>query len=201
MTGRDHISMVSRAAKLKEIALSPTNTGSERVRAIELLGRLDGEAYDALADIAARGPSRNERIAALEMLGKVSRRETQPRLESVYKENLVAEVKSRTKAPVKRRMRKPLKLPRIIEAKRQITSGDGLSEATFNEMLHQVKPLLVPPEGFSESQIKKQFTNLKGTVVEMWLTMAIRRGLIREVNPGMFKLIERRKSNFQFSAL
>ncbi|MEM2761174.1 MAG: hypothetical protein QXU32_13540 [Nitrososphaerales archaeon] len=61
----------SRAAKLKEIALSTSNTYSERMRAIDLLGELKEEAYDELADIAAHGLSYNERMNALELLEKI----------------------------------------------------------------------------------------------------------------------------------
>ena len=47
--------VAGRAAKLKAIALSENNTFSERMRAIDLLGELGDEAYDTLAEIAAKG--------------------------------------------------------------------------------------------------------------------------------------------------
>jgi hypothetical protein len=81
---------------------------------------------------------------------------------------------------------KPLKVVEKIPYK--VTSSDNLPEALFNEMLYYVKPLLTPDRGVSESEIKKQFRNLKGSVVESFLTMAIKKGLIKEVTPGTFKL-------------
>ncbi len=51
--GRSAKIVRSRVIKLKEIALSPSNTYSERMRAIDLLGQLDENAYDELAFIAA----------------------------------------------------------------------------------------------------------------------------------------------------
>lgn len=61
----------SRAVKLKKIALSPTNTYSERMRAIDLLGEMNKDVYDELADIAANGLTYSERMNALEILEKI----------------------------------------------------------------------------------------------------------------------------------
>jgi hypothetical protein len=61
-------------AKLKAIALSSSNTFSERMRAIDLLGQLKEDAYDELADIAANGLSYHERMNALELLEKIAER-------------------------------------------------------------------------------------------------------------------------------
>lgn len=60
-----------RALKLKDIALSSSNTYSERMRAIDLLGQLEEDAYDELADIAANGLTYNERMNAIELLEKI----------------------------------------------------------------------------------------------------------------------------------
>jgi len=89
-----------RAIKLKEIALSASNTGSERIRAIELLSQLDSDVYDELADIAAKGLSRNERINALELLGRVAKRTS---VEQLNERSEQIETKVRTKAKEKKR--------------------------------------------------------------------------------------------------
>ena len=79
---------------------------------------------------------------------------------------------------------------RVAERTRyKVTSNGDLSEKLFNEMLYYVKPLLTLDEGCSESQIKKQFRNLKGSVVESFLTTAMKKDLIKEVTLGNFKLI------------
>ncbi len=70
--GSRKTSVRSRAAKLKSIALSPSNTYSERMRAIDLLGQLNEDTYDELADVAAHGLSYNERMNALELLEKIA---------------------------------------------------------------------------------------------------------------------------------
>lgn len=70
--GSRKTSVKNRAAKLKSIALSPSNTYSERMRAIDLLGQLNEDAYDELADIAAHALSYNERMNALELLEKIA---------------------------------------------------------------------------------------------------------------------------------
>lgn len=71
MPNRSKSAVKSRALKLKEIALSPSNTYSERMRAIDLLGQLKDDAYDELADIAANGLTYNEKMNALELLEKI----------------------------------------------------------------------------------------------------------------------------------
>jgi hypothetical protein len=63
-----------RGGKLKSIALSDTNTFSERMRAIDLLGELGEEAFDQLSDIAAKGLTYSERMNALDMLEKIVKR-------------------------------------------------------------------------------------------------------------------------------
>lgn len=63
----------NRSGRLKEIALSETNTFSERMRAIDLLGQLHDDAFDDLSDIASRGLSYSERMSALDMLEKIVR--------------------------------------------------------------------------------------------------------------------------------
>jgi len=63
-----------RAARLKEIALSETNTFSERMRAIDLLGDLRDDAFDDLAEIASKGLTYSERMNALDMLEKIVKR-------------------------------------------------------------------------------------------------------------------------------
>ncbi len=70
--GRSKV-VAGRAAKLKEIALSENNTFSERMRAIDLLGELGDDAYDTLAEIAAKGYTYSERMNALDMLEKIVR--------------------------------------------------------------------------------------------------------------------------------
>ena len=57
----------------------------------------------------------------------------------------------------------------------------------FNEMLHQVKLLLTLKGGCSEEDIKNQFRNLQGHVVEAFLEEATKRGIIR-VHMGTFTL-------------
>lgn len=179
---------LNRAAKLKEIALSTNNAVSERIRAIELLGYLDGDAYDALADIAANGLSRNERINALEILARLSKRiSVQPDTSSSEAQVEVKEPKPVKTKPVKRTRRAKM-------AELKITANGGLPEETFNEMLHCVKPLLKPDSGCSESEIKRQFRNLKGSVVETFLTIAIKKGIIKEVTPGTFELTSKEKT-------
>ncbi len=63
-----------RGSKLKGIALSETNTFSERMRAIDLLGELGDEAFDDLSDIASKGLTYSERMNALDMLEKIVKR-------------------------------------------------------------------------------------------------------------------------------
>lgn len=63
-----------RTAKLKAIALSENNTFSERMRAIDLLGELGEDAYDDLAEVAAKGSTYSERMNALDMLEKIVRK-------------------------------------------------------------------------------------------------------------------------------
>jgi len=64
----------NRSNKLKEIALSETNTFSERMRAIDLLGELGDDAFDELSDIASKGLTYSERMNALDMLEKIVKR-------------------------------------------------------------------------------------------------------------------------------
>lgn len=64
----------NRSGKLKEIALSETNTFSERMRAIDLLGELGDDAFDELSDIASKGLTYSERMNALDMLEKIVKR-------------------------------------------------------------------------------------------------------------------------------
>ncbi|MFQ5941614.1 MAG: hypothetical protein ACE5KA_07960 [Nitrososphaerales archaeon] len=157
-----------RANKLKEIALSLSNTGSERMRAIDLLGQLNNDVYDELSDIAAKGLSRNERINALEMLAKVSKRTLSKQLNVQLKQ--VKNTKAEGKTSYK------------------VGSNDNLPQELFNDMLNEVRTMLIPDTSCSESQVKRKFRNLKSTVVEAFLTMAIKKGLIKEVTPGNFKL-------------
>lgn len=193
------INNARRAFKLKEIALSEKNTGSERIRAIELLGRLNGHGYDALADIAANGLSRIERINALEILAKLFKdipmsggeqgapMEAIPIKEVPIKSQSTIEIqpaKAVRKGPERRK--KTAKTAQRLKYK--LTPSNELADEVFDEMLHYVKPLLSSEIGCSESEIKKQFRNLKGSVVETFLTMAIRRGIIKEIIPGTFKL-------------
>lgn len=63
-----------RGGKLKEIALSDTNTFSERMRAIDLLGELGDTAFDELSDVASKGLTYSERMNALDMLEKIVKR-------------------------------------------------------------------------------------------------------------------------------
>ena len=63
-----------RGGKLKEIALADTNTFSERMRAIDLLGELGDEAFDQLTDVASKGLTYSERMNALDMLEKIVKR-------------------------------------------------------------------------------------------------------------------------------
>ena len=63
-----------RGSKLKGIALSETNTFSERMRAIDLLGELGDEAFDDLSDIASKGLTYSERMNALDMIEKIVKR-------------------------------------------------------------------------------------------------------------------------------
>jgi hypothetical protein len=73
-SGRKRTSTKDKALRLKEIALSSRNSYSERMRAIDLLGQLDEDAYDELAEVAANGLSYNERMNALELLDKIVER-------------------------------------------------------------------------------------------------------------------------------
>jgi hypothetical protein len=63
-----------RGVKLQGIALSDTNTFSERMRAIDLLGELGDTAFDELSDIASKGLTYSERMNALDMLEKIIKR-------------------------------------------------------------------------------------------------------------------------------
>lgn len=63
-----------RGIKLKQIALSDTNTFSERMRAIDLLGELGDEAFDDLSELASKGLTYSERMNALDMLEKIIKR-------------------------------------------------------------------------------------------------------------------------------
>lgn len=63
-----------RGGRLKNIALSDSNTFSERMRAIDLLGELGDDAFDELSDIASKGLTYSERMNALDMLEKIVKR-------------------------------------------------------------------------------------------------------------------------------
>jgi len=183
---RDNQSSAKRRAdKLKEIALSTSNTGSERMRAIDLLGQLNSDAYDELADIASEGLNRMERINALEMLSKVSKKAYSEQSNMNLKQT---ETYTKTES-VEAVKTKRMKATKDVKTKYKVTSNGELPEEVFNEMFYHVKPLLTPNAGCGESEIKKQFRQLKGTVVEAFLTEAIKKGLIKEVTPGTFKLI------------
>lgn len=62
-----------RAAKLRKIGLSETNTFSERMRAIDLLGALGDPAFDDLAEVAQKGLTYSERMNALDMIERIIR--------------------------------------------------------------------------------------------------------------------------------
>jgi len=66
--------IAEKGAKLKKIALSETNTFSERMRAIDLLGVLGDPAFDDLAEVAQKGFTYGERMNALDMLEKIVRK-------------------------------------------------------------------------------------------------------------------------------
>lgn len=151
------------------------------MRAIDLLGKLKEDTYDELADIATNGLSRNERVNALELLAKISRKP------SIREEVVQTYTKRSKKVKPETFGQKPSasKLTKTL-------SKGKLTDELFNEMLHHVKPLLLSTNGCSESEIKKQFRNLKGSVVESFLTKAIVRGIIKEVVPGTFKLITKK---------
>ncbi len=55
-----------------------------------------------------------------------------------------------------------------------------ITEIIFNEMLHQVKVLLTLKGTCSVEEIKNQFKNVEGSVVESFLLEAIRRGIVIE---------------------
>lgn len=55
-----------------------------------------------------------------------------------------------------------------------------MSGSLFTDMLEHVRPLLSGKHGTSEWQIKDHFRNLQAHVVEMFLSIAIRRGIIKE---------------------
>ena len=182
--GRDNQNSKKWPVKLKEIALSTENTSSERLRAIDLLGHLNVYVYDDLADIAAKGLTRIERINALEILAIVSRRigSEQTNVDSIQRE------KNRKSAtPLKPKNIKPEKAEETVEFKND--SNSDIPEELFEDMLSHVKQLLTPEIGCSESEIKNQFRNLKGTLVETFLAAAIQKGLVKEITSGMFKLI------------
>lgn len=181
--GRDNQNSKNWPVKLKEIALSTENTSSERLRAIDLLSHLKSYVYDDLADIAAKGLTRNERIIALEMLAIVSRRigSEHTNVGSIQKEKNRKSVR-----PLPKNI-KPEEAAESIEFKNN--SNNDLPEELFQDMLSHVKQLLRPDIGCSESEIKKQFRNLKGTLVETFLSAAIQKGIVKELTPGMFKLI------------
>lgn len=62
-----------------------------------------------------------------------------------------------------------------------------MTEEYFNQMLEQVKPLLMNG-GCSQSQIMKQFRNLSASVVEHFLSQALSKVIINE-NLGTFTLV------------
>lgn len=150
------------------------------MRAIDLLGKLKEDTYDELADIAANGLSRNERVNALELLAKISKK---PSVHEV--------VQTYTKQPKKVKLETFERKPSLSKLAKTPSKGK-LTDELFNEMLRHVKPLLSSTNGCSESEIKKQFRNLKGSVVESFLTKAIVKGMIKEVMPGTFKLITKK---------
>lgn len=149
------------------------------MRAIDLLGKLKEDTYDELADIAANGLSRNERVNALELLAKISRKPSVR--EEVVQTYTKRSKKVKPETSVEQKP-SPSKLTKAL-------AKGKLTDELFKEMLHHVKPLLLSTNGCSESEIKKQFRNLKGSVVESFLTKAIVKGMIKEVMPGTFKLI------------
>ncbi|MEM3085505.1 MAG: hypothetical protein QXP61_10540 [Nitrososphaerales archaeon] len=178
---------VNKAAKLMEIALSTHNTSSERIRAIELLGRLEDDGYEELAHIAANGLTRNERINALEALGKKSRHLRDEVMEGMETRQAKQQPQLQPK-PQPSQISMEEVQPKVVKVNRSRYS-DKLTDDLFDEMLQSVKPLLMSNGGCSESEIKKQFRNLKGSLVESFLTKAITKGMIREVMPGMFQLV------------
>ncbi len=72
--GKRSKSITSKAAKLRAIALSENNTFSERMRAIDLLGEIGEDAYDEIAEVAAKGLTYGERMNALDLLEKIVRK-------------------------------------------------------------------------------------------------------------------------------
>lgn len=72
--GKRSKSITSKAAKLRAIALSEKNTFSERMRAIDLLGEIGEDAYDEIAEVAAKGHTYGERMNALDLLEKIVRK-------------------------------------------------------------------------------------------------------------------------------
>lgn len=87
-------SIGSKAAKLKQIALSSKNTHSLRMRAINLLGELGEDVYDDLADVAAKGLTGTERMYALELIDKIVKGR------GVESQQVIQEVKHVAKKPV-----------------------------------------------------------------------------------------------------
>ncbi|MEE8132556.1 MAG: hypothetical protein V3T40_03165 [Nitrososphaerales archaeon] len=64
-----------------------------------------------------------------------------------------------------------------------IIKKKGFAGIPFNEMLQHVKLLLILKGGCSKGEIKNQFRNLKGHLVEAFLSEGIKRGII-EVDMG-----------------
>ena len=59
----------------------------------------------------------------------------------------------------------------------------------FDEILQQIKPLLIMENDIGGSRIKKQFRNLTSRVVEGFLSVAIQKEVIKEEPLGTFVLV------------
>ena len=55
-----------------------------------------------------------------------------------------------------------------------------MNDGTFRDMFEHIRPLLSRKDGTSEWQIKDYFHNLRVEIVEQFISMAIRRGIIRK---------------------
>jgi hypothetical protein len=83
------------------------------------------------------------------------------------------------------------KVRSAVQQSEATLEGNGVYEDAqlFDKMFEQVKPLLTSNQSCSEGQIKKQFKKLPSSVIESFLSEAIRRGLIKE-RLGVFALTQ-----------
>ena len=64
-----------------------------------------------------------------------------------------------------------------------------ISDRIFSDMLEHIRPLLSKKGGTSEWQIKDHFRNMRAQAVEQFLSIAMKRGIIKEAF-GTYSLSE-----------